>query len=255
MNRSSLGHVGAGCGATLVVKRASLGEMGAGCGAPLVMNRASLGKAGAGAGFTLVMKRPSLGQVEAGTGAAGFFGSLSFSSSGGSDRGAGLGAGFGAGAEGLRETPTVPAVSIPPTPLRRAPSGVVITSAVNPAASATHGVRSGELRRRDHLLTERRIVVGHPSRSIPVGLTIGGETGDGNEVAWSAFAIRTQTDDDRPPRRQPRLELVDRGAVEGEGSFVPERLRRVGQLLDPRAEVVPWPDLAGQARTGIIPLS
>ena len=119
------------------------GKVGTGSGTSLVMNRASLGKAGAGAGFTLVMKRPSLGQVEAGTGAAGFFGSLSFSSSGGSDRGAGLGAGFGAGAEGLRETPTVPAVSIPPTPLRRAPSGVVLTSAINPAASATHGVRSG----------------------------------------------------------------------------------------------------------------
>jgi len=125
---------------------------------------------------------------------------------------------------------------------------VVLTSAINPAASATHGVRSGELRRRDHLLTDRRIVVGHP-------LTIGGDTGDSNEVAWSAFAIRTQTDDDRPPRRQLRLEQVDRGTVKGEGSLVPERLRRVGQLLDPRAEVVPWPDLAGQARTGIIPLS
>ena len=88
-----------------------------------------------------------------------------------------------------------------------------------------------------------------------MGLTIGGDTGDSNEVAWSAFAIRTQTDDDRPPRRQLRLEQVDRGTVKGEGSLVPERLRRVGQLLDPRAEVVPWPDLAGQARTGIIPLS
>ena len=131
-------------------------KVGTGSGTSLVMNRASLGKAGAGAGFTLVMKRASLGQAAAGASGAttsssnlAFVGLGAGSGIGSSSNravaffGSGLGAGFGAGAEGLRETPTVPAVSIPPTPLRRAPSGVVLTSAINPAASATHGVRSG----------------------------------------------------------------------------------------------------------------
>jgi hypothetical protein len=52
-----------------------------------------------------------------------------------------LGAGFGAAA--LLDPVPVSAVIRPPMPLRWRPSGVVLMSAMIPAAKATHGIGSG----------------------------------------------------------------------------------------------------------------